>query len=363
MIERSSTQYHPRTVSPPGETLVEVLEDRQLAPEQLAERMGVPTGIVEDIVRGHGVIDAEIAQRFEQVLGTSASFWLRRESRYRENLACIARSRMLDVDASWLREIPVLSMFDLGWIRSNYGKGRTVLECLGFFAVDSVDSWRARWGHVGAAFRTSGHAKALPGAVAAWLRKGEIDAAELECGEYDKAKLMSAMGALRAQTLVHRPEEFVPTIQRMCADCGVAAVFVPTPKGCPASGAARWVNDRAVVQLSLRYKTNDHLWFTFFHELGHIVLHERRFMFFEAEFASVLQLEDEANRFAQDILVPPEHAMRLPDVAGSASDVQAFARELGVAPGIIVGRLQHDGLLRWEQMRELKTSYDWDSFV
>src|SRR3712207_2277339 len=53
---------------------------------------------------------------------------------------------------------------------------------------------------------------------------------------------------------------FQPKMISLCAGAGVALVFIPEMKGCPASGAARWLTpEKAIIQLSLRFKTDDHL--------------------------------------------------------------------------------------------------------
>jgi hypothetical protein len=63
---------------------------------------------------------------------------------------------------------------------------------------------------------------------------------------------------------------------------GVAVALVPHPQGCPVWGATRWIApERAVLQLSLRYKTNDHLWFPIFHGAAHILRHGKKLLFLE----------------------------------------------------------------------------------
>lgn len=51
-----------------------------------------------------------------------------------------------------------------------------------------------------------------------------------------------------------------------------------------ANGATRWISpSKAVIQLSLRYKWEDIFWFTFFHEAGHVVLHQKKQVFVEPQ--------------------------------------------------------------------------------
>jgi Zn-dependent peptidase ImmA (M78 family) len=124
------------------------------------------------------------------------------------------------------------------------------------------------------------------------------------------------------------------------------------------SGVARWLNPaKAMIQLSLRYKSDDHLWFTFFHEAGHILLHGKRDVFVEGE-GLVDEKEEEANRFAANILVPPLQYRRLLSMKPfGKSTIKAFAQELGIAPGVLVGRLQHDGHLPFSHCNDLKQRF------
>ena len=157
----------------------------------------------------------------------------------------------------------------------------------------------------------------------------------------------------------------------MCAAAGVAVVWVPELQNTAISGCARWLSDkRALVGLTLRYKTDDQLWFTFFHELAHVLLHrhKRGFVIDNADKdladrvvdPEMQQLELEANRFAADTLIPPR---LLGDFvrqqAFTSESIHDFAELLGVGPGIVVGRLQFDGILGRHQGNALKQKLDW----
>lgn len=360
MIEQGRTEYRPRTVSPPGRTLADMLEELQISQRELAERMGRPPKTINEIVKGKTAIVSDTALQLERVLGTPADFWLRREARYREFLARREDEGRLKGFTTWLKELPIRDMAKFGWIAPGANKAQTVGVCLRYFGVASVDAWRARYPLMAAAFRASKRVRPSPGAIAAWLRRGEIEAARQSCGPANTGELRKALRDLRALTLVAEPASFVPELQRACARYGVAVVFIPAPKGCPVSGATRWLSsEKAVVQLSLRHKSNDHLWFTFFHEMAHIILHGKRLVFLEGDGGDNPALEGEADAFARDLLIPPEAAARLREVSRSTAAVERYARELGIAPGIVVGRLQNERIIDWSHMNELKIFYNW----
>lgn len=143
-----------------------------------------------------------------------------------------------------------------------------------------------------------------------------------------------------------------------CSEAGVAVVFVKEFKGRPVSGLTQWLTtDKALIQLSIRYRTDDHLWFTFFHEAGHILNDSKKAMFVEVEDGDC-ESEDSANEFAADMLIPKEHSDSLSSLR-SKDDVRHFARNVGIAPGIVVGQLQKRGIIPYSHLNGLKQKLSW----
>ena len=71
----------------PGELLREELEAREMTQKSLAERMGRPMQVVNEICRGRKGITADTALDLEQALGTPAHIWLSLEAEYQLALA------------------------------------------------------------------------------------------------------------------------------------------------------------------------------------------------------------------------------------------------------------------------------------
>jgi addiction module HigA family antidote len=360
-------QYTPDYVSPPGETLEEILEEREMSQAELAERMGRPKKTISEIINGKAAITPETALQLERVLGIPASFWNNRERDYREALARQEEQARLSEEVAWLDQIPVGEMTKQKWIQFYQDKVEQLREVLNFFAVASPEQWKEFWGggiHVN--FRKSPAFQSDPGAVAAWLRRGEIEAAEIECAGYDANKFKETLQQVRALT-VEPPEIFQPEMVRLCAAAGVAVVFVPELPKTRTCGATRWLTShKALIQLSLRHKTDDHLWFAFFHEAGHILLHGKRDVFLEGkgvQSADEQDKEEEANKFAADILIPSDQLKRFlaSGQRRSKAGIRQFASEIGIAPGIVVGRLQHDKHLPLSYCNELKCRLEWVS--
>jgi HTH-type transcriptional regulator/antitoxin HigA len=363
MSDRVQNEYQPDYVSPPGETLQETLETIGMSQAELARRTGRPSKTINEIVQGKAAITPETALQLERVLGIRAGFWIRREQQYRESLARQKEEESLAREVAWLKEVPVRAMVDKGWIQSFDDDVQQLREVLSFFGVASQEQWRVVWRSKPVAFRQSPAFQADPVAVAAWLREGELTAQNIECAPYDEALFREVLLKIRALT-VAPPDVFQPELIRLCAGAGVAVAFVPQLPKTRASGATCWLTPKkALIQISLRYKSNDQLWFTFFHEAGHILLHGKRAIFLEDEGVDNEQ-EQEADKFAADMLIPPADWQRLvglvpSDRHVSKAAIRDFAAGIGIAPGIVVGRLQHEGLLPYSHCNDLKVRLAW----
>ena len=364
MESKIQNRYNPDYVSPPGDTLLEVLEDRGMTQAELAERTGRPKKTINEIIKGKAAITPETALQLELIFNIPASFWNNRERHYREFLAQKEEKKRLGKQVTWLKEIPVTAMIKSGWIRCYRDKVEQLREVLNFFAVASPEQWAGIWLNNHIEFRQSQAFPSDPGAISAWLRRGEIEASEIVCAPYNTNKFKDTLQKIRTLTL-ELPEIFQPKVVQLCAEAGVAVVFVPELPKMRTSGATHWLNsDKAIIQLSLRYKTDDHLWFTFFHEAGHILLHGKRDFFLEG--TGIVSVEDqekenEANKFSADILIPPRDLQRfLTSISQiSKANIIEFANEIGIAPGIVVGRLQHDKILPSSHCNDLKQRWEW----
>lgn len=358
MSERIQNQYTPDYVSPPGETLLEKLEELGMSQAELAQRMGRPQKTINEIIKGKAAITPETALQLERVLGISASFWINREKQYRQYLAQKAEAGRLSEQIGWLKRFPIKAMIQLGWIQVLDDKVEQVRELLKFFGIASPDQWEVLWGQSSAAFRKTPAFHSEPEAVSAWLRRGEIEAQHIPLQSYSDTAFRYTLSEVRHLT-TEPPEVFCSKLVHLCATAGVAVVFVPTLPKVRISGATRWLTpDKALIQLSLRYKKDDQFWFTFFHEAAHILLHGKRDVFLEDDQSD--NKEQEANSFASRTLIPPtELATFLKTGRLTKEEIRAFASRIGIAPGIAVGRLQHDSYLPYSHCNELKRTFIW----
>jgi len=358
MTDKIINEYRPDVVTPPGETLRDIIDHLGMSKAELADRIGKTPKTVGEIVKHGAPITPSTAMELENVLGVPSSFWNNRERRYRESLARQEERRRLEGDVEWLKSLPVREMINAGWIKEYKDKVDQLKGVLCFFGVASRQQWKKIWLSPKTAYRKSRAFTSRPEASSAWLRKGELHAREILCGPFNKEAFRSLLQEIRSLTQT-APERFEKEVVTKCAKVGVAVVFTPSIKGAPVYGATRWLTpEKALIQLSLRGKFEDLLWFTFFHEAGHILLHGKREIFIEED-GSKDEREQAADRFARDILVL-QAAYRKFINSGKYHEpktVKAFARQIGISPAIIVGRLQHEKRLPFSHMNNLRRRF------
>ena len=328
----------------------------------MAERTGRPKKTINEIVQGKAAITPETALQLERVLGIPASFWNNLERSYRAALARSSETSTLVDALPWLETLPIKEMVRRGWIQSRKDRVDQLREALTFFGVAFPKAWDDVWSQTRrAAVLRQGQAKQIDfGTVATWLRRGEIEGRALRCEEYNEQRFRESLGYLRG--LTNQPAKtFCREIRARCASAGVAVAFVRELPRLRIFGAARWLSaEKALIQLSLYYKREDQLWFSFFHEAGHVLLHGRRDIFVDLDAGASDKQEEEANRFASDLLIPPRrYEAFVENRRFSAERVMQFARQNDISPGIVVGRLQHDGHLDFNQLTQLRRSIDW----
>lgn len=359
MTEALRNQFQPDYVSPPGETLRETLQMLGMSQAELSKRSGRSKKTINEIINGKAPITAETALQLERVLGVPARFWLNREQDYQEAVARELEEVRFHNERGLLDKVPYKAMIRKGWISSFRDQAEQLQEVLRFFGVASPRQCRDYWGRLEPAFRRSPAFQGDPGALFAWLRQGEIQARQIECGPYDRRQFSEALRRVRGLT-VEPVDVFEPEMVRLCAEAGVAVVFVPELPRTHVSGATRWLTPhKALIQLSLRYKKDDHFWFSFFHEAGHILLHPKKLRIKVGEHGEAEKdEEDQADRFAADRLIPPKEYNRFLATAQiSKTAIRDFASKIGLAPGIVVGRLQHDHHLLFKHCNDLKRTF------
>lgn len=357
MVEHDARIFRPDYAIPPGETIREIIEDGGMSQAELARRLKRSPVNLNEIIQGNKSITPETALRLEAVLGVPAHFWINLQSQYDETKARTAREENIKEEINLAKRFPYGEMATLGWVPNVSAWTQRVVALQTYFAVSSLELVPK---FHEAAYRRSARRQASPQALAAWLRKGEIEAREIVTKPYNESLLRESIPELR-QLTKKNPQFFEPRIKELFASCGVALVFLPHLKKTYAHGATKWLKPgKVLVIATIRYKWADIFWFSLFHEIGHILLHKKSSVFIEYDGKEENQEEKDADKFASGLLIQQKDlhkllALRYP----TRKEITTLADELEISAGILVGRLQYEGIIPQSHFNDLRKRYRW----
>lgn len=342
---------------PPGDTIQEHLDHIGMQQNELAERMGRPKEKVNDIIKGREPITTQTAYQLENVLGIPASFWLNLESDFRQELYEVEQLEEMEKQKEWAAQFPLRDMKKQGLLPDIRSTAKLVEPLLKFFGMASPKEWEQIYmkNKLSVAFRASlAHTKS-PFALSAWLRAGELQMQNESYPPYDAKKFRASLAEAK-ELAYEMPTGFEGKLREICRQVGVALVYTPNLPKAPISGVARWYQGRPLIQLSGRHKTDDHFWFSFFHEAGHILLHGKKDIFLEgvSDFKNNDKKEEEANRFANKWLISDRQLNEMIGSGITVEDIPYFSEKFRVSPACIVGRLQHADHFSYSTGTELK---------
>jgi plasmid maintenance system antidote protein VapI len=351
-----------RWASSPGETIRNAILSRDWSVERLAAETSLDEEVVLTLLDGSTPMTVDLANRLAATVGGTARFWLSRDVRYREQLEWVEADR-------WTSMLPLSEMARMGWIEDRPGDWKQrVLSSADFFGLDSVGDLRKGGIRLAQArYRSTPETMEQQAAVAAWVRRVEIEAQDSVRSPWSVDGLRDVLPEITALSRIADPTVFVPELQRICAEVGFAVAVVRPPSGCPVSGVAMSLESgERVIGLSGRFMSDDHFWFTFMHEVAHLVLHDDPVCVDDIDLERTRTADDkevEADELASRILLPDRQLAAL-GRDPSPMAIHGLGVRAGVANGVIVGQLQHAGLVAFNsRLNRLKHRYAWDGTV
>lgn len=356
----STATFEPRWTSTPAASIRRALQLHDWTVDDLSDHLGVGDPETRRILSGDRPIDAELAELLARTLGGSSDFWLRREAQFTESVRALS-------DDEFAQTLPLKQMVQLGWIESSTSWRSQARSALDFFGAETPSEGTSRIESTlrEARYRSSASFDSDAIALATWMRQAERTSSACALSSWNSDLLSDQLQYLRELSRLADPAEFLPQIQVRLAAAGVSFVVLRPLEGMRVSGVSFWGIDRTpIVALTARHMTDDHLWFTLFHEIGHLLLHPEGEVFVdELDIGNdASHLEQEANNFAAETLLP----LGTSDIGITRAngptlrEVARFSSRHALAPGIVVGQLQHAGILRPNQLNSLKRRYRWN---
>lgn len=342
-------EYFPQTVTHPGATLAEKLDELKMSLKEFALRTSKPEQTIIRVINSESSITADMAVRFEDVLKIPASFWMRHQCFFDEAVARNKRKEAIAEATEWAKAFPYAKMASFGWVPATRKVEEKVEALFQFFSVSNHVAWENYYygQKLKVNFRISLAHTNQPFALAAWLCQGEQQARQLEAQTFDSKTFKSNLEGIK-EVMASHPDNFFEELQRLCAEAGVKVVYTPCLPRVPIHGSTRWINNSPLIQLSTRYKQNDIFWFTFFREAGHILKHGKKYISLEnvSYDEKETEKEQEADQFAIDWTFTKEQEEEVLEAAPlSEEDIMEFAEKFGTHPAMIIGRFHHKQLV------------------
>lgn len=339
----------------PGETIVELLEANCMTQLDLAAKMGITKKNINEIIKGKAPITNSTALKLEYIFKIPASFWNNLESSYRDSLERQKDRESIIEDEKYLLNIPYSEMAKRNWdwiekTRDSYEK---VVNLRKFFSVASLgfDTELKRK----LAFRKSDNKNFSYDSLYCWLRYGEIQANKEEYPKFNIDLLKE--NTYKIRMLVNKSFlDVLDKVKKLLKECGVALVYESHLPNTYVNGVTYKITcDKAIIMISDRGKRDDSLWFTLFHEIGHLIKHSKKEVFLDLDDTEVTDIEKEANDFARNVLIPNVLYNKFLNSNKYITEqsIIDFSKEIDVSTGIIVGRLQSDNKIEWNKFNNL----------
>lgn len=340
-------KYYPQSVTHPAVILAEALEENNMGAKEFAVKTGKPEKTISTVLKSKSSITPDMAMLFEQVLKIPAHFWIEAQRNYDEYLARLNFQKNIDSAVEWAKQFPYTAMVNLEWMPKTTKPKEKVVNLFSYFGIANKKGFEDYYYNqrTQVAFRISLKNQDNAPAIAAWLRQGEIQAKAQNVPAYSKTKLKQHLPLFK-KLMIQQPNNFFSQLQSLCTEAGVKLVGTPCLPKTQIKGSTRWLKDSPLIQLGDCNKRNDIFWFTFFHEVAHILLHGKKY--FSIENITVKgekkQYEKEADNFAAEwLLSKKQEAITLQKAKLTNKDVKEFAVTFETHPACIVGRLQHLG--------------------
>ena len=353
-----SNEYHPKVVFHPGEALKEKLEELGFGPKEFALRTGKPEQTISKVLNGKSSITPEMSVLFEAVTKIPVSFWQKKQARYDEYVAKLQRADSIENAIEWAQSFPYADMAKQEWVPPTKNILEKVENLFSFFGIAVKEAWEDFFLNQKLAvnFRISLKGTKDPYALSAWIRQGEILAANQPVPKYERKKLNDCLPKLKEYMANEEPDFWSKTLY-LLNSCGVKVICVSCIPRVSANGVSRWINGSPVIQISDRMKRYDIIWFSLWHEIGHIMMHGSKFISVEnVEYDERdLKVENEANDFAiKWTFSEQEEEEFIYRNDNSKAAIIEFAEEIGTHPSLIAGRLVRKNELKPQAMMGMK---------
>jgi len=339
----------------PGYYIKEIVDESGLTQADFAKRLGTTPKNLSLLIRGEQSLSIDIAMKLSRMLGTSVRYWLNLQNAYDALVAEFKSEEEL------IQEREVFKQLDYNYFRDHFGLpnlnrrvNEQVQEVRSFLKVATLSVFKNRDMTVSFRSAVNGFSESniIKANVMVQIAINKVLATSSP--SFNKKKFESAVEYALSLTRDHK--DFYPKIRNAFLEAGVVFVILPNLSGSKMNGATKKIGDKVMLMVNDRRLYSDTFWFTLFHEIGHIMNGDYGISF-ENEFSDN---EEAANQYAEDKLIDSEkYAIFLDKHDFSLESIKKFADEIDRDPGIVLGRLENDHFVNYNdwRLKSLKHQY------
>lgn len=356
-------QYKEIIAFHPGYYIKEIIDDMEITQEQFAKRLGITPKTVSTLVNGKSDISDDIARKLSIMLGSSVELWVNLQKEYDIKKAEIIKAQFFEQQEDIMQMIDYNYFVKVAKLNPTHIVSEKIQNICQFLKISNLNTLGQQDFLVN--YRTgikNFDTKHLINAQA-WLQTALNFAYSMNIPAFDESKLQNSLPEIRSLTTLDS-QTFFPILQNIFFQCGVAFVPLPHLRNSGINGAVKWFgcqNSKVLLAINNRRLYSDTFWFSLFHEIAHILQKKPKMVFIQGELQGELnnineELENAANRFSSNYLIPPQDYKqfilfpRITDV-----EIIEFAQRINIHPSIVLGRLQHDGIIPNNHYIYLKT--------
>lgn len=351
-----------RYVPHPGVYINDVIKEMGITQFEFASRVGLTSKNLSTLISGESNITFEIASKFADFFGNSVEGWINLQTKY--EIYKNEENKQNQIK----EECKIAKLIDTNFIKNiidnnerlNYNED-LILKLRKTFNVSSLINLKNKNLYLN--FKTSVNKEVSETNIIlrnAWISLAEQCSRNVKVDTFNKDALVENLDTLRSLTL-KKQNAFNGELQSFLSSLGIKLVVLPYLKNSNMSGVTKWnPNDQSVLIAINDYgKSIDRIWFTLFHELGHAIKnHKRTFNITYVSEEAEVQQEIEANEFASVSLIDEEkYKAFVKKGRFSLISINKFANEIGVGNFIVVGRLQRDGYIGFNEFNQTKMGY------
>ena len=349
----------PELIIHPGETIKEILNDRNMSQEELATRTGFSPKHISEVISGKKDVSSRFANKLEYALGIATSFWINLQGIYDREIIELENVNNIETnELEALKELKDITNYceNNNITSTETAKSKQVLNMRMFLNVNDL-TVIPNLPIKQVAFRTSSKHKINIYVLYSWQKICHHYTNKISVeSEFNKELLKSKLEDIK-KTMFLEVSDMTKELEKIFKECGIAFAVVPHFKGAPVQGFIQKTNSKVILCMTIRQSFSDIFWFTLFHEIGHLINDDISNNFIDFTFENDEELE--ADKFASNILIPDKDYNKFITKGElDEASINNFSIKHNVKPGILVGRIQRD-IDDYTFLTHLRDRYTW----